>query len=156
METKEIGAKKSLNITTILSWVCLGVIVLMIVLLFMPYWNYDGKSASILGFVGFPEADSALRDFLGTARKGPYVLNQEIITPLLLMAVAIITVVSQIRNFKSNAAAFLAIPFGAIGLWGYLTGATLKLGSLWTLHLGVCAVALVLGLATVVLKIIKD
>lgn len=142
------------------------VMLAMIVMLFVPYWavettNDDGSvetGASIAKYVFLPTYNPEIEDYLEDELGGEaIVINDEVGTPILLLVLGAFGVIFQLLAMKkrktSYAPSILALPFGIAGVYGYLTRPIFKIGSLWPVHIALCAVALVLGLVGVVLFI---
>lgn len=148
-------AKRSLDSVALIQWICVLIMLVMVGLLCVPYWHYDGQSTSVNGYIWFPSSKTALNLYFEAELGRTVFINDEIITPILLSFLGIVGLVLKIMFKDTPLAAMVAILFGAAGIYGYLASDVLKLGTMWGTHFAMCIAALVLGLVGVILFLVK-
>lgn len=143
--------KKSFNRVKLIQWICVLIMLVLVGLLCAPYWHYDGQSTSVNGYVWFPSDKVALNAYFEAELGRIVFINDEITTPILLSFLGILGLVLKILCTDAPYPSMIAIPFGVIGICGYLSSDVLKLGTTWEVHLILCIAALVLGVIGVIL-----
>jgi len=142
--------KFSENSTQIINLICAFILLVLIILQFVPYWHYDGMSASINSYVWFPYSHDALKTYLETSLGASVDLNREVITPIIITFVGILILALQIWKPDYSIAMFGTVLIGIAGAYGYLSSDVLQLGSTWILHLVLCIAAVALGILGIV------
>ena len=148
-------AKRNLDSVALIQWICVLIMLVMVGLLCVPYWHYDGQATSINGYVWFPSSKTALNLYFEAEPGKTVFINDEITTPILLSFLGIVGLVLKIMFKDTPLASLVAVLFGAAGIYGYLTSDVLKLGTMWGTHLAVCIAALILGLVGVIWFLVK-
>ena len=151
-----------------INWTSAVSMLLVLVLMFLPYWvnqpDPEGpvEAYSISDYTWFPGENRDLQNYFKQAHKDglipeEVVLNDEVLVPVALTVLGVLGVAFQIFGFKkkSYSASFFALLFGAVGLYGYLTRPVLALGVPYVLHVVLISIALVCGLAALVLFILS-
>ena len=151
--------KKELSrYTQVFNWIGAALMVILVVLQFLPFWNYGEGIKSINSYVWFTSKCGDLEDYLiettGFAGEG-YFVNSMVLMPILVLIIAVVGVVVCVLKSDEFAAAVAPIACGLVGAWGYLTKPAYQLGTNWVLHLAVCAVMLIIGVVSLIIGI-KD
>ena len=144
--------KKSLSITT---WIGIAVSVLMLVLVvlqFLPYWSYQGESASIAGYVWRPHKYSTFTDLFKSYFGKKFRITLMFGLPMALtLAANLVGSVLCILKASKPAAFLVPAVSGILGIYGLLTQQPYRLGGLWLPSLILYALVLVLGIVGIVL-----
>ena len=119
---------------------------LLAVLQFCPYWQSEGINASIQGYVWFPTENDALTTYLEES-VGEFSLNSVIGMPILVLVLAVAAIACYVKLAKYPVIPIMGIVMGISGLWGYLGCSVYRVGAYFGLHVALCAVILLLGLA---------
>lgn len=82
-------------------------------------------------------------------------LNQMVIGPVLLLVTAILAVAFTIAR-KGIGTLVCGLVGGAAGIWGWLTQASLQLGSFWVVFLILSIVILLASVAGIVMMILES
>ena len=126
----------------------------LLILQFAPYWHFEGEneqSSSIQSYIWLPENHKELESYLSGEFDGDYSINDLVTMPALMLPMAAVALVLCVIKNDKWQASLLPAACGALGVWGYLTGAAFRLGSCWGLHLAVCIALLAASLLSVVL-----
>lgn len=144
--------KKSLSITT---WIGIAVSVLMLVLVvlqFLPYWSYQGESASIAGYVWRPHKYGTFTDLFKSYFGKKFRITLMFGLPMALtLAANLVGSVLCILKASKPAAFLVPAVSGILGIYGLLTQQPYRLGGLWLPSLILYALVLVLGIVGIVL-----
>lgn len=138
----------------ILNWCCMGVMALLLVLHFMPYWNVGGEQIGLQSFIWLPNSYRQLKDYF-ILMNGSFDINSAVGLPILIFSSAIVGIVICVLQRESLLAAACPILCGISGLIGYTTNPILVLGSNTGVHIAVCVVLLVLAVALLALRIVE-
>lgn len=140
--------KFQLSRTTTLNIVSSVIMLVLVVMLFTPYWHYgDGQSNSINGYVWMPTECRDLETYFEESLGEPVDLNRFISVPILLLVLGVGGIALNILKSYSAWTCLLSIPYGLIGIFGFLCDDALRLGSIWPLHLVLYIAVLGAGLA---------
>ena len=145
----------SLNRTSGLNYACAAVMLLMVVLLFVPFWNTGEQTVSINSYVWMPSGQTKLEAYFADALGEKVDINSVVTAPVLLLVLGVLGAALSIFKGQSAFGSLLGIPFGIVGIWGYATCPVLRLGSLWGLHLALCIAALALSVGALVSGLLK-
>lgn len=144
--------KKSLPITT---WIGIAASVLMIALValqFLPYWSYQGESASIAGYVWRPHEYSTFTDLFRSYFGKKFRITLMFGLPMALtLAANLVGSVLCIIKASKPAAFLVPTASGILGIFVLLTQQPYRLGGLWLPSLILYALVLVLGIVGIVL-----
>lgn len=146
----------SLNRTSVLNYACAAVMLLMVVLLFVPFWNTGEQTVSINSYVWMPSDQRALETYFADTLGEKVDINSVVTAPVFLLLLGALGAVLSIFKGQSAFGSLLGIPFGIVGIWGYATCPVLRLGSMWGLHLALCIAALVLSVGALVSGLRKN
>lgn len=128
-----------------LSIIAMGLLVVLFVLQLLPFWSFEGNSASIQSYVWFPHNHEAINSYIASQVGGNYQINDMMIMPVL---VAFATVIGVAMGAWQKMAMWVnAIPLlgGIIGVWGYFSHPALRMGSGWVLQLLVSVATVVVA-----------
>ena len=120
------------------------------VLQFCPYWQGEGISVSIQGYVWFPTENDALTAYLEES-VGEFDLNSVIGMPILVLVLAVAAIACCVKLAEYPVIFIMGIVAGISGLWGYLGCSVYRVGAYFGLHVALCAVILLLGIAGLVI-----
>jgi len=124
---------------------CVVFMVIVLVLQFLPYWEFDGQGTSIASFVWRPYLHDDLISGLSEQTGAEVNLNSEVGAPILMLVLGVAGAALVFVKSDWPLAAFAGVCFGATGIFGYLNSAVLRAGNMWWLHMVLCAAALALG-----------
>ena len=114
---------------------------------FLPFWFYDGTSASIHGYIWLPEHYDALEKFISEQMGTQFMLNMpQIGAPILILAASAVSACFCCLKSKSRVSSVVCVICGAICFVFYASSALLREGSLWWLHMLLSAAMIVVGL----------
>lgn len=147
--------KRTMN-TRAAAWVLFAVLICFIGSLALPYFTYGeaGETASLLGYLSFPDRHSGLTESLGMQIEG-YNINMlaNVHVPVFLVAIVLAALLIFLRDNP-----ILLGASAAFGVWGaivYASNAVLKLGG-WArslqvgLLIGAAAIAVIALISQVV------
>lgn len=140
----------SLNRTSGLNYACAVVMLLLVVLLFVPFWNTGEETVSINSYVWMPSEQKGLESYFADALGEKPDINEVVTAPVFLLLLGVLGAPLCIIMGQSTFGSLLGIPFGIVGIWGYATCPVLQLGALWELHLALCIAALALSLGALI------
>lgn len=145
---------KKTTLSQICLFICVALCLALIVTQFLPFWsaevsvkNADGdevtqqETLSIWGFLSFPENDVQKQfatNFSSTYGE-EYNINDVAATACLILALGLLTAIFVILKPNKVWTFMFPLACGISGVFGYLTQPVLQSGSLWILHLILCA-----------------
>lgn len=139
--------------TRTLNYVALGLIIVSLALLFVPYWHYgEGETASVNAYVWFPGDCKALESYLSKAVTGSFSINSVVWAPALMMLLGVVAAVVCLIKPDGLFSLIASIPFAALGIFGFAGVEALRLGSLWWLQLIVCVALLATDVGLILSK----
>ena len=94
----------------------------------------------------FPTENNALTTYLEES-VGEFSLNSVIGMPILVLVLAVAAIACCVKLAKYPVIPIMDIVMGISGLWGYLGCSVYRVGAYFGLHVALCAVILLLGLA---------
>ena len=147
---------KKITTTQIANFICAALSLLIIILQFTPFWNFDGGSLSISSYIWFPSDHTDLTAYLTAELRNDYSINSIVAMPILVLVGG--AAGAALCVIKSKTPYTLLIPafVGAVGAWGFLTKPAYQLGGNWVLQLIICIVLLVFAVAALVYGIKKE
>lgn len=163
--------KIQLTSTKIINWVCVLMIMVMVAMLFTPYWELeetervDGEKVtvtneySINDYVWFPREQKNLTKAFEKLYedKDDFWINDMVLMPALVLLVGVIVGIISLWYSNVPFSALLALFLGGLGVYGYGTIKEFSiLNAPVTLHLIIAAATAAIGLAGVVWYIVKS
>lgn len=145
--------KHTIRPSDLTNWLCALIILVLLVLMFMPFWNFDGQSVSVNSYIWFPEDHGALNSYFTASLGSSVYVNDVAFAPVFTFVMGAIFVALQAFFRRVPFAPVGAIVVGLVGMSGYLSSDVLRLGSSWGLHLAVCIIMLVVGVISLLLWI---
>lgn len=134
--------------TQTLNFVSVVLMAVYVILLFLPFWSYDGISSSIQSYIWFPGEKAELTAYLTAQLGESYTINNIIWPPILSFVAAVVGVILCAMYNDEPLMCLIPIVGGLIGVWGYLTTPAFQLGGNWILHLVVCIAMILIGVLT--------
>lgn len=120
---------------------CAVIALILMICQFVPFWTTPetGEKVSIGAYVGFPEEEKAVGNYLKETVGEGFSINGVVGGPVAIIGLGAVGI--ALCLLKSDAAFCALVPAaaGCIGAWGYITQTALQLGSGWTMHLALCA-----------------
>lgn len=164
--------KLELTSTRIINWISLLMILVMIVLLFTPYWTYTTKeknpetgkreevtkTISINDYVWFPYNHKDLTKGFENMyeNKDDFWINDMVLMPVLVLLAGTVFGVISLWHSAVPFSSLLALFLGSLGLYGYLGCREFGgMGGSPTIHVVFAGVTAAVGLAGVVTFIVK-
>lgn len=118
------------KLTRTLNWVIAGLMLLLLITFAFPYFNYDGKSISIWGYLGFPSNFEQLEDILGVR----FLTIKELNVVIGLVVVGIICIISLLKK-KGLGTQLFPLIWCVWGIAGYLSNSFLLQGNTFARYL---------------------
>jgi len=140
---------KIANITAI----CL--MALLLLLQFTPYWQFEGGSCSILGYVYMPRDHADFAAWVETQTGAPANPNDIVTGPIFLFFLLVAGIVLCVIKNEHWVGGLLPIAAGATGLWTYMQPIA-QLGASFGLHMTLCAAILVVGIVAAIPKLKQE
>lgn len=124
--------------TKTMNIICIALMGVLLVLQFLPFWNYDGTGKSIQALLWLPDKNSALIDYLTAQMGSAFDINGFVLAPIFILVGSAIGIWLSCKWPTDVVVSLLPLGTGIVGVWGYLVNDALRLGSTWVLHLLVC------------------
>lgn len=121
-------------------------IVVINILTFIPFWHCGGESVSINGYVWMPTEHSSLETAMSEELGEKVNINDIVRMPALMVLPGWIGLALCLLQSGNPLQMIATIPFGVMGLIGYLGCDALRLGSFWWLMAALSATVIVLDL----------
>ena len=115
--------------------ICIGLMLLMLILQFVPFWHYDGTASSINGYVWFPTDHADTEAWLQSQIGDWFTIQHLFAQPVLQLLLAVIGIIVCLAGADSKWPLLIPAACGVVGVWGYLSESALQLGSGWIFHL---------------------
>ena len=116
------------------------------VMMFLPFWHWDGQSASINGYVWMPSEHTTLEKYLSDTLGYKTNVNEIVRMPALMFLLGWVGVALCLIKMDSAWQMLCTIPFGIFGIIGFFSCDALRLGSAWQLMLILCFAIVILDL----------
>lgn len=145
--------KTRLNRTMVFNYVCALLTLALLVLQFTPFWHYNGKSASINGYVWLYPQDTELMGWftsqLGTTQN----VNSIVISSVLVLLFGAVGTVLCV--IKSNIGLIALLPAAASlsCIYAFAAKPVFRLGSTWSIQLVICLAILAAAVMTIKVSI---
>lgn len=135
--------------TRTFSVLCAAVLLVMVVLQFVPYWNFTAEAGetacSIGGYVWFPSQHEDLTKYLQGQLGEDFTVDRVYAMPAIQLVTSTLGIAFALLKPALPVGGICAGACGIAGLWGYLTNPALRLGGGWALHLVVSALVIIAG-----------
>ena len=123
--------KNSSKNVKIFNWACIALIAVILVLQFIPYWNVDGETFSIQGYIWNEPTNRVLSNYIKSFVGMDYKVGDLALTAGAHMVVSIWVAFLVLRRSTSNLTAYLSIITGVIGTIGMITEPAFQINPLW-------------------------
>jgi len=152
--------KNFFTLTRICNLLCAVLLLVMLCLQFLPYWNHSGRDVTIADYTWNPqtkENKKLTKQFEKVSKSygEEYDINDLVTGPIILMAAAAVTVALCCIGSNKTATALVPAIGAGVGINGFMSNLVLRMNPMWMAFVGICAVILVLALAVLVVAIIK-
>jgi len=138
----------------IMKLVCLLLMIVIFVLQFTPFWNFDGKGVSINGYVWFPHDHADLETYLKSNIDG-FTVNQVVLMPVIQLVACVVGIILFMAQGSNPLVALVSLVCSIGGIWGFLAEPAFRLGTNWVLQLVLNILMLLSSVAVLVLGL-KD
>lgn len=132
MKTLDSGRMKTINL------IVAALVLVVSVMMFLPFWHYDDVSSSINGYVWMPSDQNGLENYLSQELGYKVDINQVVKTQALMFVLGYVGLALCLVKMDKPWSMFATLPFGVLGIVGYLTCEALRLGSTWWILLALC------------------
>ena len=132
METRDTGRLKVTN------FVVAALVLVVSAMMFLPFWHYNDASSSINGYVWMPSDQTGLEVYLSDALGYKVDINQVVRTQAFMFTLGYVGLVLCLIKADKAWSMIATIPFGVLGIIGYLSCEALQLGSAWWVLLALC------------------
>lgn len=141
--------KTRLNRTMVFNYVCALLTLALLVLQFTPFWHYNGKSASINGYVWLNPQDNEIKDWfaaqLGTAQN----VNSIVISSVLVLLFGVVGMVLCVRKSKLSLMTVLPAVASLSGIYAFIFKPVFRLGSTWIIQFVLCLAILIIAVLSI-------
>lgn len=142
-----------MNRIKICNFICVALALVLLILHFSPFWEYDGMQASIQGYIWFPKDYPELEAWFTETLNAAFYINDVIGIPIFLLVSAVASVFFCIWKCELPLMAILPGACGIAGIIGYLMNPILRLGTNRWLHVVVCVLMVITAVTTFVLPL---
>ena len=148
-----MSSKSYSNTIRLVSYV-IGLLMLVeVVLMFVPYYNDGTNTTSIQGYI-WTQYNTFKAYF--TEHIDGYSINSQVGMPILTMVLGLVGVVMNVAYPEKMRALVFSAAYAIAGIWCFLSTATLKLGSLYIVHLLLIIVVAVLTVLNIVQTVLES
>jgi len=149
---------------------CVLLVVILVALQYLPYWTFIGEETgentiSISDYLWHPNEENTnefedmvkAEVFEDTSMTDHVVVNEIVMFPAWAFGIAVAAFALILLNRKSMfIPASLTIVAAIVSLVSYLMNPVLAISESWTIHVVVCGVVLVVGIALLVFNILSS
>ena len=136
--------------TKLFNYVCALLTLVLLVLQFTPFWNYNGQTASINGFVWLNPQGAEINNWF-TSQLGTAVnVNSVVITSVLVLLLGVAGVVLCVMKSDIGLMALLPAASALSGIYAFALKPVFRLGSTWIVQLVLCIAILAMAIITVI------
>ncbi len=159
--------RKTFRGAPIFTIVSLLMVVAMIAMLFVPYWqtevkekNEEGKKVdvvkeiSISEFTWFPKDYKDLQKDYEKQFDVDFIINDEVTMPALLLVLGVTLCIFSLARINSALGSLSALGLGIFSTYSYLTSNFLKTGLTWQTNLIVSIAATAVGLISTIVFLV--
>lgn len=142
--------------TKVFNYVCAGLTLILLMLQFTPFWNYNGQSASINGYVWLNPGDTEIASWF-TSQLGTSVnINSVVISSVLVLLLGAAGAVLCVMKSHINLMALLPAAASLCGIYAFALKPVFRLGSTWIIQLVLCIAILAVSILTIVSSFKKE
>lgn len=143
---KDNMKRNTVNLTRIISVVCAVLMLALLVCQFIPFWNLDGREASIGGYIWLESHyDGFTAYFQEWLNDGDFYSGSIVGVNVILMLACAAGIVFCIKNSEELWPIVFPAACGILGLYQYLAIPVFQLGSNCGIHLAICIATLVMA-----------
>ncbi len=150
--------KHAQTVAKILSFVLVIVMLAMLVMQFQPFWSTEDDEASLADYVWMPKEHRTLTKYFKNLYKNEFNLvfkmNNIFPVPVMVFACCVLGIVVSLWRPGKWFSFLLPILGGFYGAQGYLSQRIFQLGQNWQVHLALCVLILLLGVAGLVMNVL--
>ncbi len=144
---------KKVKYASLFNYICAGLVVLLLVTQFLPFWTADkcakcpDGTTSISDYVWFPDDHQDITKMMkGKDLYGKdFAVGDIVLTPVIIVAATILTLYFCLRYAYKPMMGIFPFLGGLGGVFGYLTQPGLQIGQLWFVHLALAALVMICG-----------
>lgn len=140
-------ARQKLRASRVLNYISVILTLILLILHFSPFWSVNGDTASLQGYIWFPNQHEGISSYLSSN------INGIVLFPVLQLIAGALGVVLCLIYAKSFLVSIAPVFCGAFGIAGFCSNDALKLGSTWAIMLILSILILISGIATIIFGI---
>ena len=144
-----------ISTTQIASFICAALSLLIVILQFTPFWQFDGGSVSIASYISFPTDHKEVTDYLTATLGDGYSINQIVVMHVLQLVLGVAGAVLCLMKSSSPLVVLVPAVTGAVGIWGFLSKPAYRLGGNWVFQLIIGIVLTVFAIVSLVYHLKK-
>lgn len=131
---KEEGSSRLRAVNTTM----LVLVLLVGLLMCLPFWHYDDQKVSMNGYVWWPYEHASIEAYFQETLGHKTDINSIVRMPALMFLPGLAGVILCLFQRNARWQMIATIPFGLLGVIGFLSSDALRLGSTWWLMLILC------------------
>lgn len=144
--------EKSIHLTRTINILCAVLMLALLILQFVPFWNLDGESVSIGGYVWFCIDHSNFTSyFQEVLNNTEFNAGNIALFNTVTMAACVVGLIMCLKNSDNHWPSIIPAVYGILGIVGYIAYPVFKLGTQWGLHIGLCIGMLILAAVSLAL-----
>ncbi len=146
--------KNSDKIAKIICIIAAVMMLATLVMMFLPFWSANEDTASVAGYVALPKSHSGINKFFKNLFKSDFGIKFSMKyvypMPVVVFFSCILGLFLCVKNFGKFLSFVLPTVAGIYGAQGYLLNIVFQYGMNWQLHMVICIVLAVVGIAGLV------
>ena len=148
--------EKKDTLMSVIRWGSIILMLAIIVLQFLPFWNIDGKQISVAAYMWWPEKNKELTEFMRTTLGNSTfdvrnILNEGFVQ-ILTAVLGIFWYLTRKNDFWT---VVVPVICSVVGIWAYVMNPAFRYGGNWILQLVLNVILLALSVIRVI-KIVKN
>lgn len=152
-----MSSKSYSNTIRLVSYLIAALALAQVVLMFVPYYNNGEVTTSIQGYVWTQYATFKNYFVQEFANRGlEYSINSQVGAPILMLVLGVLTLVFNVIYPEKIRAFIVSLGYGIVSIWGLASTLTLKLGSLYVVHLVLVIAVTVLAVLNIVQHVLEN
>lgn len=132
--------------------VCAFLMVVLIVLQFVPFWELDGQRVSICGYIWLPLDYAELTAHFTEAVNPDFTVDSLVLSSLLQLVVPATGIALFLYNRESVIVPYCTAAAGLVGVWPFLSKSVFRLGMNWQIHFTFATALLVAAVITLLVR----